>query len=104
MYAIVKVGGCQRKVTADSVVRVPKMEAEVGAEVSLDQVMLLSDGRQVEVGAPYLAGKTVTAEVVRHGKEGKVLIFKKKRRKTFRKKTGHRQPFTEIRIKSIGGL
>jgi large subunit ribosomal protein L21 len=103
MYAIVNVGGCQCKVTADSLVRIPKVDAEVGAEVSFDQVMLLSDGSNVEVGAPYIEGKTVTAEVIRHGRDDKVLIFKKKRRKNYRKKTGHRQPFTEIRIKSIGG-
>lgn len=102
-YAILKVGGRQHKVTPDALVRMPKMEAEVGSEVSFDQVMLLSDGKKVEVGTPYLEGKTVTAEVVRHGKDPKVLIFKKKRRKDYRKKTGHRQMFTEVRIKVIGG-
>jgi large subunit ribosomal protein L21 len=102
-YAILDVGGSQCKVTRDELVKIPKMEAEVGAEVSLDKVMLLSDGQNVEVGTPYLEGKTVTAEVVRHGKDPKVLIFKKRRRKDYRKKTGHRQMFTEIRIKTIGG-
>ncbi len=103
MYAIVEVKGCQCKVAADALIRIPKMEADVGAEVSFDKVMLLSDGQKVEIGTPYLEGKTVTAEVVRHGKDDKVLIFKKKRRKNYRKKTGHRQQFTEVRIKSIGG-
>lgn len=102
-YAIVNVEGCQCKVTPDALVRIPKMEADVGAEVSLDKVMLVSDGRNVEVGTPYLDGKTVTAEVIRHGKETKVAIFKKKRRKDYRKKTGHRQQYTEVRIKTIGG-
>lgn len=101
-YAILKVGGRQFKVTPDALVRMPKMAAEVGAEVSLDKVMLVSDGQKVEVGAPYVGGKTVTAEVVRHGKDPKALIFKKKRRKDYRKKTGHRQLFTEVRIKAIG--
>jgi len=101
MYAIVDVGGCQRKVTADSRVRIPKVDAQVGAEVSL-RVMLVSDGARVEVGSPYIEGKAVLAEVIRHGKEDKVLIFKKRRRKNFRRKTGHRQPYTEVRIKSIG--
>jgi large subunit ribosomal protein L21 len=103
MYAIVDVKGCQCKVTANALVRIPKMEADVGAEVSFDKVMLLSDGQKVEVGTPYLEGKSVTAEIVRHGKDDKVLIFKKKRRKNYRKKTGHRQQFTEVRIKAIGG-
>jgi large subunit ribosomal protein L21 len=103
MYAIVDVKGCQCKVTANALVRIPKMAADIGAEVSFDRVMLLSDGQKVEVGTPYLEGKSVTAEVVRHGKDNKVLIFKKKRRKNYRKKTGHRQQFTEVRIKAIGG-
>lgn len=102
-YAIVNVDGFQRKVTPDALVRIPKMEAEIGAEVSFDKVMLVSDGQKVEVGTPYLDGKAVTAEVIRHGKDAKVLIFKKKRRKDYRKKTGHRQQFTEVRIKAIGG-
>lgn len=102
-YAIVNVDGCQCKVTPDALVRIPKMEAEIGAEVSFDKVMLVSDGQKVEVGTPYLEGKMVTAEVIRHGKDAKVLIFKKKRRKDYRKKTGHRQQFTEVRIRAIGG-
>jgi large subunit ribosomal protein L21 len=85
----------------NAVVRIPKSEVEVGAEVSFDKVMLLSDGQKVEIGTPYLEGTAVKAEVVRHGKEEKVRIFKKKRRKTFRKTTGHRQQFTEVRIKEI---
>lgn len=102
-YAILNVDGHQCKVMPDELVRIPKMEAEVGAEVSFDKVMLVSDGQKVEVGTPYIEGKTVTAEVVRHGKDAKVLIFKKKRRKDYRRKTGHRQMFTEVRIKVIGG-
>ncbi len=102
-YAVLEVGGCQCKVTADAVVRIPKMGGEVGSEISFDKVMLLSDGQKIEVGTPYLEGRKVTAEIVRHGKAGKVVIFKKKRRKNYRRKTGHRQEFTEVRIKAIGG-
>ena len=103
IYAIVNILGRQCKVRPDAVVRLPKMEAEVGAEVSFTRVMLLSDGQKTEIGTPYLDGKTVTAEVVRHGKDAKALVFKKKRRKNYRRKTGHRQQFTEVRIKTIGG-
>ncbi|MBP2680281.1 MAG: ribosomal protein [Candidatus Krumholzibacteriota bacterium] len=102
-YAVVEVLGCQLKVTANTVVRIPKADAEVGAELSFDKVMLVSDGQKIEVGKPYLEGKAVRAEVIRHGKGEKIRIFKKKRRKTYRKTTGHRQQFTEVRIKEIGG-
>jgi large subunit ribosomal protein L21 len=100
-YAVVEVAGCQLKLAANAVVRIPKSQAEVGTELSFDKVMLLSDGQKVEVGTPYLEGKTVRAEVIRHVKGEKVQIFKKKRRKGYRKKTGHRQQFTEVRIKTI---
>jgi large subunit ribosomal protein L21 len=103
MYAVVEVAGCQCKVTADAVVRIPKMEAEIGEEVSFEKVMLLSDGQNIEIGTPYLEGKAVRAEVVRHGKDDKVVIYKKKRRKNYRRTRGHRQEFTEVRIKAIGG-
>jgi large subunit ribosomal protein L21 len=103
MYAVVEVAGCQCKVTADAVVRIPKMDAEIGAEVSFEKVMLLSDGQNIEIGTPYLEGKAVRAEVVRHGKDDKVVIYKKKRRKNYRRTRGHRQEFTEVRIKAIGG-
>ncbi len=103
MYAVVEVAGCQCKVTADAVIRIPKMDAEIGSEVSFEKVMLLSDGQNVEIGTPYLEGKAVKAEVVRHGKDDKVVIYKKKRRKNYRRTRGHRQEFTEVRIKAIGG-
>ena len=100
-YAIVDIGGCQCKVSPDEVVRVPKLSHEVGSEVSFDRVMFLSDGKNVHVGAPYVEGKTVQAEVVRHGRDGKIIVFKKKRRKDYRRTNGHRQEFTEIRIKAL---
>ena len=100
-YAIVDVDGCQCKVTADEIIRVPKMTADVGAEVSFEKVMYLSDGKNVVVGTPYVEGKKVQAEVIRHGRDSKIIVFKKKRRKGYRRTKGHRQDFTEIRIKAL---
>lgn len=100
-YAIVDVDGCQCKVTADEVIRVPKMSADVGAEVSFEKVMYLSDGKNIVVGTPYVEGKKVQAEVVRHGRDKKIIVFKKKRRKDYRRTKGHRQDFTDVRIKAL---
>lgn len=101
MYAIVNIGGQQFKAEPNTVLRVPKMDADVGGEVTLDKVMLWADGDNVEVGKPFVAGKSVSAEVVRHGQASKVIVFKKKRRKGYRRKNGHRQQFTEIRLKDF---
>ena len=100
-YAIVDVAGQQCKLVADAVVRVPKMDAEIGSKVALDKVLLLSDGKKVAVGTPYISGKKVQAEVVRHGKDKKVVVFKKKRRKNYRRTRGHRQLFTELRVSAL---
>jgi large subunit ribosomal protein L21 len=101
VYAIIKIGGQQFKVSPNSMLRVPRMDAEAGGEVTLDQVMMWADGENVEVGQPFVEGKSVTAEVVRHGKADKVIVFKKKRRKGYRRKNGHRQEFTELRLKEF---
>ena len=101
MYAIVNIAGQQFKATPDAVVRVPRMDAEVGGEVTLDQVMLWADGDSVEIGQPFVDGKSLSAEVVRHGRGAKVIIFKKKRRKKYRRKQGHRQDYTGVRIEKI---
>jgi len=101
VYAIVNIAGQQFKAIPNATLRVPLMDAEVGGEVTLDQVMLWADGENLEVGRPYLEGKTIRAEVVRHGKGVKVIVFKKKRRKKYRRKNGHRQQFTEIRLKDF---
>jgi large subunit ribosomal protein L21 len=103
VYAIVDIGGRQFKATPQAVLRVPRIEAEVGGEVTLDRVMLWSDDKSVEVGSPFVEGKTIQAEVVRHGKDKKIIVFKKKRRKKYRRKNGHRQQFTEIRLKEFAG-
>jgi len=101
MYAIVNIQGHQFRVEPESTVRVPLMDAEPGSTVTFDQMLMLSDGDQVAVGRPHIQGAQVTAEVVRHGLGDKVRVFKKKRRKNYRRNKGHRQPFTEIVIKSI---
>jgi large subunit ribosomal protein L21 len=100
-YAIVDVAGQQCKVMSKEVFRVPKLEAEVGSKVSLDRVLLVSDGKKIAVGQPYLEGKAVEGEVVRHGRDKKVIVFKKKRRKKYRRTRGHRQQFTEILVKTL---
>jgi large subunit ribosomal protein L21 len=100
-YAIVNVAGEQCKVTPDAVVRVPKMDADVGSKISIDQVLLWSDGKTMHVGTPFIDGKKVEAEVVRHGRHKKVVVFKKKRRKNYRRTRGHRQGFTEIVIRAL---
>lgn len=101
MYAIVNIAGRQFKAIPNAVLRVPLMDTEVGGEVTLDQVMLWADGENLEVGRPYLEGRSIRAEVVRHGKGAKVVVFKKKRRKKYRRKNGHRQQFTEIRLQDF---
>lgn len=103
MYAIVDIGGRQFKATPDAVLRVPKLDAEVGGEITLDRVMLWSGDQAVEIGNPFVEGKSIQAEVIRHGKDKKIIVFKKKRRKKYRRKNGHRQQFTEIRLTGFAG-
>ena len=101
MYAIVEIAGQQFKVQKDQKVFVHRLDAEAGSKVEFDQVLLIDDKGKVDVGAPAVDGTKVTAEVLNHVKGDKVIVFKKKRRKGYRKKNGHRQSFTEIAIKGI---
>ncbi len=101
-YAIIEAGGKQFRVTEGEVVRVPSITAEVGASVQFD-ALLAGDDQQVEVGAPALDGRRVTATVLEHGRAPKIIVFKKKRRKQYKKTHGHRQNFTAVRIDSVGG-
>jgi len=101
VYAIVNIAGQQFKVSQGDVLKVPHIDAEVGGNVKFDKVMLWSDGKAVEIGTPFVEGKELQAEVVRHGKDEKVIVFKKKRRKDYRRTRGHRQAFTEIRVTGI---
>ena len=101
MYAIVNIKDVQFRVEPEATLQVPLMDAEPGTAVTLDQVLLLSNDGSISVGAPHVEGCSVAAEIVRHGLGDKVRVFKKKRRKNYRRNKGHRQPFTEIVIKSI---
>ncbi len=101
MYAIVEMAGQQFKVAKDQKVYVHRLQTEEGKKVTFDKVLLLEDGGNVTVGAPVIEGAAVEAKVVKHLKGDKVIVFKKKRRKGYRKKNGHRQYLTEIVVESI---
>src|SRR5210317_1094205 len=101
MYAIVEIAGQQFKVVQDQKLFVHRLADKEGAKVSFDKVYLLDDGKKVTLGAPAIAGASVEAKVVSHLKGDKVIVFKKKRRKGYRVKNGHRQSLTEIVIESI---
>ena len=101
MYAIVEIAGQQFKVAKDQKVYVHRLQGDEGSSVSFDKVYLLDDGTKVTLGAPAITGASVEAKVVKHLKGDKVIVFKKKRRKGYRVKNGHRQSLTEILIQSI---
>lgn len=101
MYAIVEIAGQQFKVEQDRKVYVHRLDAEEGAQVEFSNVLLIEDGSTVKVGTPMVEGAKVTAKVLSHLKGDKVIIFKKKRRKTFERKNGHRQFLTQIQIEAI---
>lgn len=103
MYAIVETGGKQYKVTEGDIIRVEKLAAEAGEKVELDKVLVLGEGADIKVGTPYIEGAKVVGEIVENGKGQKVIIFKYKAKKDYRKKQGHRQPYTMIKIESLGG-
>jgi large subunit ribosomal protein L21 len=101
MYAVIKTGGKQYRVVAGEKLKVEKLAADVGATVTLDKVLMVTDGDNVTIGSPIIAGATVSATVVSHGRADKVMIFKFRRRKHYRKTQGHRQSYTEIQIGAI---
>ena len=101
MYAIIKTGGKQYRVAQGERLRVESIAAEVGAEIVLDQVLLVADGEAVQMGAPLVSGATVKATVLSHGRGEKITIYKMRRRKHYRKHQGHRQNYTEIQIGGI---
>ena len=101
-YAVFETGGKQFRAEPGTRLRVPSLEAEAGSEVTFDRVLLAAGGDdEVRVGAPTVEGASVKAEVVRHGKADKVIVFKRKRRKGYRRKQGHRQGFTEVRVEDV---
>jgi ribosomal protein L21 len=101
MYAIIETGGKQYKVQEGDVVFVEKLAAEAGSAYTFDKVLTVADGENVTFGAPVVAGATVSAKVMGHGKEKKIIVFKFKAKKGFRKKQGHRQPYTKVQIEKI---
>jgi large subunit ribosomal protein L21 len=103
MYAVIKTGGKQYKVAAGEKIKVEQIAADVGQEITIDRVLAVGNGAQLEVGAPWVAGASVKATVVAHGRHDKVRIFKMRRRKHYQKHGGHRQNFTELQIDAIAG-
>lgn len=101
MYAVIKSGGKQYRVEAGATLRVEALAAQVGANVSFEEVLLVGAGDAVKVGAPLVSGAAVKATVLSHGRGDKVKIFKMRRRKHFQKTQGHRQSYTEVRIDDI---
>jgi len=101
MYAVIKTGGKQYKVVAGERLKVEKIVGDVGATVVIDKVLMISDNENTTIGAPLISGATVSATVLSHGRSDKVMIFKFRRRKHYRKTQGHRQSFTEIQIGEI---
>ncbi len=101
MFTIIEQGGFQFKVTEGDTISVPLINAVEGSEVAIDKILFIEKDGTVTLGAPHVAGASVKATVVSHGKGVKVLIFKKKRRKDYKRKNGHRQDFTRLKITSI---
>lgn len=102
MYAIIKTGGKQYKVAEGDEIFVEKLEGEAGDSVDFDEVLAVSNDDDFKVGTPFVEDVKVSGEIVKHGKGKKIVIFKYKPKSTYRNKTGHRQPYTKVKINSIG--
>jgi large subunit ribosomal protein L21 len=101
MYAVIKTGGKQYKVAAGEKIKIEQIAADVGQEITIDQVLAVGSGADLKVGTPLVTGATVVAKVLAHGRHDKVRIFKMRRRKHYQKRQGHRQNFTEIEIGAV---
>ncbi len=101
MYAVIKTGGKQYRVAVGEKLKVEQIPADVDSQITIDQVFMVGEGESVKIGTPVVAGATVTATVVSHGRHDKVKIFKMRRRKHYQKHQGHRQNYTELRIEAI---
>ena len=101
MFAVIKTGGKQYKVSSNDVIKVEKLDCEEGQVITLDDVLIVSDGKKTTIGEPLVKGATVTAEVLEQTRAPKILVFKKKRRHMYRRKNGHKQHITVLRIKDI---
>lgn len=104
MYALVEIKGRQYKVTQDSVIKVEHVDSETGTELEFPQVLLVRTDKNLTVGKPYVDGVTVKATVEDHGRDPKVVVFKNKRRKNYRKTHGHRQHYSLVRVREIAGI
>ena len=103
MYAVVEIAGKQFRVSPNDTIQVPTLKQNPGAKVTFDRVLLLGGEKEVRVGNPLVAGATVTGTIVDHGRDEKVIVFKKRRRHNYRRKQGHRQSLTLLRITAVGG-
>jgi large subunit ribosomal protein L21 len=103
MYAVIKTGGKQYKVASGEKIKVEQIAADVGQEVTIDQVLAVGNGADLKVGTPLVAGATVLATVLAHGRHDKVRIFKMRRRKHYQRHGGHRQNYTELQIGAVNG-
>ena len=103
MYAVIKTGGKQYRVAAGEKLKIEQISADVGAQIVLDQVLMVGEGDTVKVGKPLVPGAKVSATIVAHGRHDKIKIFKMRRRKHYQKHQGHRQNYTEIQIDGISG-
>jgi large subunit ribosomal protein L21 len=103
MYAVIKTGGKQYRVTQGGVLRVEKLEADVGTSIDFERVLMIADGDNIAIGKPFIEGGKVTATVRSHGRGDKIKIIKLRRRKHYRQQMGHRQSYTEIEITGIAG-
>ncbi|MBL7865310.1 MAG: 50S ribosomal protein L21 [Cyclobacteriaceae bacterium] len=101
MYAVVDIAGKQYKVEKDQYLYAPRLEAEIGASVKFDRVLLIDADGKVQVGMPTVKGASISCKVLEQVKDNKVIVFKKKRRKGYAKKNGHRQQFTKVQVESI---
>ena len=102
MYAVIKTGGKQYRVASGDKIKVEQIAADIGQEITIDQVLAVGTGSDLKIGVPLVSGATVKFKVVSHGKHDKVRIFKMRRRKHYQKRQGHRQQFTELQIGAIG--
>ena len=101
MYAIVNISGKQYKATEGARLRVPRQSGDSGAKLSFDDILLISNSDSTQVGKPNVSGAKVTATILNHGRERKILVYKKKRRKGYQRKNGHRQWYTELEVQKI---
>ncbi len=100
-YAVIRTGGKQYRVTSGELLRIESLKGDVGSQVEFSDVLLTANEGSVQIGTPLVVGASVTAQIVEHGKERKIIVFKKKRRQGYRRKQGHRQHFTAVRVQNI---